>query len=134
MTTSSEDFEFGVLFFRTLRGRGNARDGEPSRRGGLLPHVMLGAGSNEGLTGEGVAGLGAGNNDLFAEGVVGPAVKLGVLPAEACRVVKSDKELRRFLRGGPIDTDSPIVARGEFSKLKAPRIVGRSREAGRFGE
>ena len=61
-------------------------------------------------------------------------MKLGVLFAEACKTVRSDRELRRFLRGGPIATDSPMVASGEFSKLNAPRTVGRSRETGRLGE
>jgi hypothetical protein len=135
MITSS-GFALGVLFLRTLKGRGNVRDGDPSRRGGLLPPlVMLGAGSKEGLTGEGVAGLGAGINDFLADGVFGPVGTLGVLLADCCKLVRSDKELRRFLRDGPRGTESsPMVASGEFSKLKAPSTVGRSRETGRLGE
>jgi hypothetical protein len=94
---------------------------------------MLGAGSNVGLTGDGVPGA-VGIIDLLALGEDALPMKLGVLFPDACKTVRSDNELRRFLRGGPIATDSPIVASGEFSKLNAPRIVGRSRDTGRLGE
>lgn len=64
----------------------------------------------------------------------------------SCNVLRSLNEERRFLRGGPtVGGTSPIVPRlpandrplgfeFAFSKVNAPRTVGRSREEGRFGE
>lgn len=70
----------------------------------------------------------------------------------SCNVLRSLKEERRFLRGGPVvGGTSPIVPRlptndrpfafefefefeFAFSNVNAPRTVGRSREDGRFGD
>ena len=88
------------------------------------------------MIGDGVRGL------SLARGLLSPLfgvrgdMKIGVLLAEFCKETISDSELLRFFLGGPrIAWPSPMVLRGrEFSNENAPRIVGRSRETGRFGE
>jgi hypothetical protein len=85
------------------------------------------------LTGDGVRG-----DSLTMRPSWGPlrgVLNVGVLAIEFGKGRRSESELRRFLRGGPVGVVlSPIVASGEFSKAKAPNTVGRSRETGRFGE
>jgi hypothetical protein len=90
---------------------------------------------NDNLTGDGVLGesvvVGL---EVILLGVLG-VKKLGVLLAELCKDMISDKELRRFLRGLSMAWPSPMVVRGlEFSNANAPRTVGRSLETGRFGD
>ena len=105
----------------TFSGRGNVRWGEFSRLAGDAPRMVacesigvdgLGAGIIDCLTGDGVRGdsLSILVSIPSPEGVFGD-IKVGVLPADACRERMSETELRRFLRGGPATGFSPMVLR-----------------------
>jgi hypothetical protein len=121
--------------------------GEPSRVGVGMDDVCL---AGDGVVREGVLGsaLDCRLSRDPGRGVCGD--HKGTSSA-SCNVLRSLKEERRFLRGGPaVDGTSPIVPRAPtnarplppallfaafpFSKLKAPSTVGRSREEGRLGE
>lgn len=106
--------------------------GESSRRVGVLL-LELGCGMKDCFTTEGVRGD---SLTLMLSGwPLRGVLNVGVLATEFGGGRKSESELRRFLRGGPIGAVvSTMEARGEFSKAKAPSTVGRSREFGRFGD
>jgi hypothetical protein len=116
-----------------LAARGMLRVGEFSRRMGEMERIVRAC----------CVGLGCGISDL--DGVrgdsrsqpgdlLGVLANAGVLLPEFWIEGRSESELRRFFRGGPDIWPSPMVVRGRASNEKAPRIVGRSRELGRFGE
>ena len=105
----------------TFSGRGNTRCGEFSRLAGEVARRVacesigvdgLGAGIMDCLTGDGVRGdsLSLLVSKPSLVGVLGD-IKVGVLPADACRDRMSETELRRFLRGGPATGFSPMVLR-----------------------
>lgn len=109
-----------------------------------VPRREVGAGMLDCFVGEGVRG-----ETLICRldalgGVCGD--QEGVLACDVCRLFRSERELRRFFLGGPVEVGtSPIVSRPEPRKVrlgvdrgssngKAPRTVCRSREEGRLGE
>jgi hypothetical protein len=104
--------------------------GDSSRLLGV-PVVAFGAGIKDCFIGDGVRGDSLTIRPFSLFGVVKSGV---VAPDIACSALRSDSELRRFLRGGPRGAASLIVFNGEFSKLNAPNTVGLSRDAGRFGD
>jgi hypothetical protein len=119
--------------------------GEPSRVGvGIEVVCLCNAALYKGVRGEIlVCRCSRGAGSVCFRGVCGDHAGTS---SASCKVLRSLNEERRFLRGGPtVAGTSPIVPRPPtkdrglvlefpFSKVNAPRTVGRSREEGRFGE
>lgn len=128
---------------RTLPGEFSLRIGEPRRVGvGIEDACLVGDGVlREGVRGEALIWRLARDGESGPRGVCGDHEGTSLA---SCNVLRSLKEERRFLRGGPaVDGTSPIVPRAPrndrplallFSNVNAPSTVGRSLEEGRFGE